>query len=264
MIPLYHNIQDEFDIQYGNSVHVAPHLHSAMECIFITDGELELGVGQEFYHMEKGDFAIVFPELIHHYQVFRQGRNRAIHLSAEPTLSGSYLDVLQARCPECPVIKKEDVHSDIIYALNRLLNESGQQQAVLHQAFVQIILAQSIPYFRFMDKSMVGSDDIVYQAVSYIAKHFREEVSLTEMAKDLGFSPYTLSRVFSGTFHRNFNQYLNEKRLEYAVNLILYSKQSMLEICENSGFKSQRTFNRVFQERYHVSPREYRNSHRKL
>ena len=78
------------------------------------------------------------------------------------------------------------------------------------------------------------------------------------MARDLGFSPYALSRVFSGTFHKNFNTYLNETRLDYACSLLQYSGLSITEIWVNAGFDSQRTFNRVFQTRLHMTPREYR------
>ena len=84
------------------------------------------------------------------------------------------------------------------------------------------------------------------------------------MATDLGFSPYTLSRVFSGTFHKNFNQYLNEVRLEYACSLLLYTDQTITDVFMNAGFESQRTFNRVFSEKFHMSPREYRNSNRSM
>lgn len=35
------------------SKHVSPHLHNALEIVCVTEGTLEMGVGQELYHMEK-------------------------------------------------------------------------------------------------------------------------------------------------------------------------------------------------------------------
>ena len=61
--------------EWKTPVHMPPHLHEAIEIIYVTEGCIELGVGQELYHMEKGDFAIVFPNVIHHYQVFNQGKS---------------------------------------------------------------------------------------------------------------------------------------------------------------------------------------------
>ena len=52
--------------------HVSPHLHNALEIVCVTEGTLEMGVGQELYHMEKGDIGFVFSDIIHHYQVFSE------------------------------------------------------------------------------------------------------------------------------------------------------------------------------------------------
>lgn len=35
------------------SKHVSPHLHNALEIVCVTEGTLEMGVGQELYHMER-------------------------------------------------------------------------------------------------------------------------------------------------------------------------------------------------------------------
>ena len=111
-----------------------------------------------------------------------------------------------------------------------------------------------------VEKSNVGSNDLIYQTVSYISANFKKKFSLEEMAKDLGVSKYVLSRLFSKTFHRNFNQYLNDARLNYACHRLENTSDSITNICLGSGFESQRTFNRVFKERYKISPSDYRST----
>lgn len=53
-----------------------------MEIVCVTKGTLELGVGQELYHMETGDIGVVFPDVIHHYQVFSSEVNEAVLINA--------------------------------------------------------------------------------------------------------------------------------------------------------------------------------------
>jgi len=79
------------------------------------------------------------------------------------------------------------------------------------------------------------------------------------MAYDLCVSKYVLSRLFAKTFHSNFNKYVNDIRLNYATTLLESRKDSIINIGLDAGFESQRTFNRVFKERYKITPREYRN-----
>lgn len=259
MLPLYEQSIEKLEIRHRRASHLPPHLHKAMECVLVTEGTLAIGIGPELYEMKEGDFAIVFPELTHHYQVFSENKCRAIFLYVDPSLITTFLTTMQQQCPKCPVISKKNVDQDILYSLQSLLRQRyGKTDLILQQAFVQIILARSLPQFELIEKSTIGRDDIVYQTVSYIAANFRDPLSLTQMATDLGYSPYTLSRVFSGTFHKNFNQYLNEVRLEYATSLLLYTNQTITDIYMNAGFESQRTFNRVFSEQFRMSPREYR------
>lgn len=261
MFPVYEEKKENLHLLSRIARHESPHLHNSVEFIFVSEGCVELGMGQELFHMEEGDFAVLFPDVIHHCQVFSKGSNKACYLWAQPVLGGQFAAVMQEYCPENPVIEKALVHRDIINAVNclRLDKKERSPNPVVEQAYVQILLARSIPMFTLQEKSSVESSDIIYQTVSYIAKHFKEEMSLEKMAKDMGVSKFTLSRVFSGTFHRNFNQYLNEQRLNYVCVHLECTDKSITDISMDAGFESQRTFNRAFRERYKMTPREYRN-----
>ena len=67
MLLVYENKTDGIAVEWKKTVHFPPHLHEAIEVVYVTNGNIELGVGQELYHMDEGDFAIVFPNVIHHY-----------------------------------------------------------------------------------------------------------------------------------------------------------------------------------------------------
>lgn len=244
--------------EWKKSVHVPPHMHEAIEIIYVTDGTVEVGVGQELYHMGKGDFAIVFPNVIHHYQVFDSGKNKAIYLFIEPSLSISFYEKLQKYSPEYPIIDKDNLHADVVNAIKALVNLKDCN-SMLMQAYVQVILAHVFSKMRMVEKDTIGGDDLIYKAVEYVAKNFNEEISLDKMAYDLCVSKYVLSRLFAKTFHCNFNRYVNDVRLNHVAALLESTHDSITNIGLDAGFESQRTFNRVFKERYKMTPREYRN-----
>ena len=259
MIPFYEEKKECISIVHKRSRHFPPHIHEAMECVYVTSGTLELGVGTELFHMEKGDFAIVFPNMIHHYQVFSEEVSKAYYLIPALALSGQFQEQMQKYCPKNPVIKEKDLRPEIPNIIRSLYKEKGENRIVVN-AYIQILLARSLPYFELVDKESFATSDMVYQTVSYIAKNFKEAITLDGMAKDLGVSKYRLSRVFSATFHKSFNQYVNEQRLNYVVSMLENTNQSITEIALDAGFQSQRTFNRTFQEVYKVTPREYRKN----
>lgn len=251
--------EEELRIRRKEPQHMPPHVHPELEIIHVLEGSMVLGEGQELYELHTGDVAFVFPHIIHHYQVFSSGRNRIISMLANPVLGGVYQDTLARMCPVNPVIPAAGVHPDIPYALQALIDDPADAEVnTVNLCFVQLILARAIPLFSLADKESIGSDDIIYRTVSYIADHYRENLSLESIGKSLGYSPFQISRVFSGTFHMNFNQFVNDMRLNYAVGMMQYTAQSLTDICFESGFESQRTFNRVFKERFRMPPREYR------
>lgn len=258
MIPVYEEKKENLQVIHKISKHFPPHIHEALEFVYVTSGTLELGVEKELYHMETGDFAIVFPNTIHHYQVFSEEVSKGIYLNPSLSLCGPFREELQKYSPMNPIISKEQVHPEIVNAI-RCLHREKNRSPVVEQAYVQIILARSMPFFKLMEKSSQSSGDIVYDTVSYVARHFKEEITLDMMAKDLGVSKYVLSRVFSSIFHKNLNQYVNEQRLNYVCSMLECTEQSITDISLDAGFQSQRTFNRAFQEIYKMTPREYRN-----
>lgn len=78
MLLVYENKDKGISAEWKKTVHMPPHLHEAIEVVYVTNGNIALGVGMELYNMDEGDFAIVFPNVIHHYQVFDEKENKAI------------------------------------------------------------------------------------------------------------------------------------------------------------------------------------------
>lgn len=257
MLPLYEENKESIVFLEKKSEHISPHLHKGMEMVYVTKGTLELGIRDNLYHMEKGDFALVFPDVIHHYQVFSEGENEAYYILALPALTEKYVTLLQKKMPKQPVIRADKLHEDISYAIKRL-EDTGEGNRTIVQAYINIIVGRCLEFYELVDRED-DEKDMVTQIVSYVSQNFKETITLPIMAKELGVSKFVLSRIFSGVFHTNFNQYLNEMRLNYAVALLEYTRQPITDICMNAGFESQRTFNRVFRERFKVTPREYRD-----
>ena len=259
MLLVYENKDKGISAEWKKTVHMPPHLHEAIEVVYVTNGNIALGVGMELYNMDEGDFSIVFPNVIHHYQVFDEKENKAIFLYIDPAVLSGFLKELQIYSPKNPVLKKENVHPDVVHAI-KFLMQNPECTPILAQAYAQIILAYVFTEIPMIDKKSLGSNDLIYNSVEYIAKNFRDEISLEKMAFDLGISKYVLSRMFAKTFHCNFSKYLNGVRLNYAVGALENTQDTITNICFECGFESQRTFNRVFKERYKISPSDYRNT----
>ncbi len=92
------------------------------------------------------------------------------------------------------------------------------------------------------------------------------ELTLTTLAIKLNIHPHDLSRVINVGLEKNFSDLINEFRIREVARKMhdpAYDKFTLLHIGYESGFNSQRTFNRVFKEMTGKTPVEYKNSLKK-
>ena len=86
-------------------------------------------------------------------------------------------------------------------------------------------------------------------------------ISLITLADSLGVNPKTLSFVINEHIHKNFNQYINDWRIEEVKKRLddkAYDHFKMLSIAFDCGFNSKSTFNLAFKKATGLSPSEYR------
>ena len=102
----------------------------------------------------------------------------------------------------------------------------------------------------------------VEQCKYYIENNFRHDISLPILAQELGISTSYLSHIFSQQESMTIRQYLVNTRILRAKNLLIYSNNSLLEICSYVGFSSQSYFSHVFKQKTGMTPAEYRNKYK--
>lgn len=69
-----------------------------------------------------------------------------------------------------------------------------------------------------------------------------------------------LCRVFRKYLDLTPTQYINDLRLNYAANFLLHSDLPILDICMTAGFDNLSHFYHLFREKYHMTPRQFRNT----
>lgn len=96
-------------------------------------------------------------------------------------------------------------------------------------------------------------------AMYYIYKHLDTDINIEELADSLGLSRFHLQRVFKDIFGRNIYESIKSIRLQKAANLLITNKYSTIsEITGQCGYASQSSFNKVFRERFGMTPKEWR------
>ena len=89
-------------------------------------------------------------------------------------------------------------------------------------------------------------------------KNFRHDLELDEFARLCGRSLSSFKRDFKNVYRQTPGKWLSVKRLEYASALLVSSDLNVNEIAYESGFRNSSHFNKVFKEKYQVTPKQFR------
>ncbi len=87
------------------------------------------------------------------------------------------------------------------------------------------------------------------------------ELRLVNLADQLGFSTHLLSKVINKKSGKNFNQFVNDYRLQEAKRLLLENPEySVKTIYFDVGFNNKATFYNAFKKEFHCTPVQFRES----
>lgn len=98
--------------------------------------------------------------------------------------------------------------------------------------------------------------------LKYIENNYMQKITIGDIAAAVGFSESHFMRYFKETMGTSFVEYLRDYRLTIASRLLTSSDSSILNIAAETGFENLSYFNRVFKEKYKMTPRQFRKESR--
>ncbi|MFH5835506.1 response regulator [Proteiniclasticum sp. C24MP] len=105
--------------------------------------------------------------------------------------------------------------------------------------------------------SVYNNVTLVKDAKSYIHGHFREKLTLSDVAEAVGISYGHLSKCFKQVEGNSFNSYLMEVRIEEAKRLMREENLPISEIAYEVGIGDPNYFSKCFKKQTGLSPKEY-------
>ena len=247
--------------------HFEMHLHSAVEILLSHRGESVYQTPSGTYRVQPGEVLIIPPECPH--TLTESAETRRYLLLFEPDLFQNLRDL-----PQPTALMDHPIYLTVASGLRKPASDllsrvvdiyfrkepywNSECYALLLQMFV--LLARDLTQ-RAQPVSEGGQsiDPIIMNsAITYISEHYKERITLNDVADFVGYSRCYFSRTFRKFAGVTFLEYLTAKRLNAASDMLMHSAKSINEIAREAGFGSVSSFNRVFLEQKNCSPTRYR------
>ncbi len=263
---LYEDKKNSVSSSLRTGLTCLPHLHSHIEAGFVVDGKTEVTIDGICYTVCAGEAFIIFPNRIHSYE--DNGNIKCYLFICSPEDTAPFSDIFKGYLPECPVFKP--LEPDVLLSVFSSAAKRGMElerdphtpfTAEHVRAYAPAVLSEMLPAVK-LNPTSVADPDATQRILLYCDTHYRDDLSLDLLAKELGYSKYYISHVFAANVKTGFAKYIRSLRVNAAKRLIRHSDMSMTDIAIDSGFTSIRTFNRQFFAETGITPTDYAKKRR--
>lgn len=260
----YNEHKEKFKIFKSKGINYYPHFHAQVEVVYCLQETINATIDGQDYELFPGDLAIVFPNQQHSYINTKMEKpEKAIVLVFSPTDIEEYFFELTSMVPETPVLRKEEMPK-FMPELMESFCEVCQEPVDIRRlkSYTAVLIGHLLDCVKMHSLEEVRDIDVSKKVLSYLNKNYTRQLTITEVSKALGISTTVISNVFTKKMNTTFVMYINSLRVNRAKKLLRSTDSGMKEIAVSSGFKSQRSFYRLFQDSCGLTPGEYRRRDR--
>ena len=262
-------------------VHFPSHRHNFIEVLYVCEGSLTNIIGGKEVVIEAGE--LLFLNQFTRHEILPAGKNDiAINFMILPeffdvayTMAGSnniladFLvhvlrqneekgEYLHFRVAE--VLQIQNLLENMIYSL---VTGKGDQNRI-NQTTMGLIFLYLLDSVQYAEMRVPNQYEnmIAMTTLDYIEQNYKT-ATLTELCVKLHLPMHVLSKMIKKNTGFNFKELLQRKRMNKAIELMCETELPISDIIAAVGYENGSYFHRVFREKYHVTPRAFREINRK-
>ncbi len=244
------------------------HDHSAVEILLTLEGVVTYTVEDSVYQVRKGEVLIIPPDVPHALSMGEDSSRYLFLFEPDAVMSMRDIKSLSVHFHKPFHLRDgSEAHVRIRELLLRARDTYEKRElmwnTMCYSCLLRIYATLGQRYLsgvrpRGGENTRTVDSEVINAAMTYINNHYKDDLSLEDVAGFAGFSRYYFSRSFKKQTGYSFKDFLCQKRLQVAMDLLIRTNRSMKDVALDSGFGSVATFNRVFRENKGCTPTQYR------
>ena len=209
---------------------------------FVLSGQLEYTVGEKCYTLFKNDAVFIPPGV----KRSRQGLDESVkYVSFNFLLADGVTLPFKYFMKDCITSDIRKLVSSFPYS--HMLSQYYSEQRLmnlLNCILLELLQTASIP----------TRNDHVLRAIRFIDEHITERIGLARLSEELNLSREHLAYIFKKETGQRLTDYVNEKKMLIAKELVSAHEMSLSDISDHLGFDDYNYFSRLFKRYFDISP----------
>lgn len=261
--------------QVEDRVYSPPHFHEHVEMIFCMKGSFLVTVDDKTETIHENELICIGGNSVH--STFSKDKEslifvmffapQFIEVPFNSTIERKYISSFQdmfSLGQGYKVIKdrnRDGLLRSYVENIHReyLANRTGNELSIkgwFYQIITYLLREEEVEYETAAED--VNGKKHIEKAITYIDKHYREELSVEQMARMCNLSYHYFSKVFKKVMGQSFKQYIDSVRVSEAEKLMITKDISIGEVAFQVGFLDQGSFYRLYKRVRGFTPTEFK------
>lgn len=259
-------------------IHFPKHSHNYVEVIYMCTGSthhiingddvvlkegellfLNQNAIQEIYPAGEEDIAINFiilPGFFDYALKMMDGEDNALRRFVISCLRGEEDQASYMHFKVAGILPVQNLVENLIWTL---MNHQ-QNKRSMNQATMGLLLLQILNHLDTIETDTKNEGQkLVINVLNFIEEHYKDG-ELCDLAKELHYDLYWLSKEIKKKTGQNFTDLLQAKRLSQAAYLLTHTCMNVSDIASAVGYENVSYFHRIFYKKYNMTPRQYRTN----
>lgn len=225
---------------------------------FVFEGEGVLHLDQKEFKVKKGEFFLLPPNTLVHYQA---DKKNPWHYSWVQFHGFKATEILREMglSRKNPIYTAKEKENEFLEKWKDVIANHSKEYLCIGSMYH--LFDCMIDHAEKKEKtSQVSEPALIYvrSAVDYINLKFCETISVSIIAEHCGVDRSYLSKIFKHATGLTLQEYLIQFRVKKAMQLLKESDLSVQHVSYSVGYNDPFTFSKVFKKQTGVSPSEWR------
>ncbi len=246
------------------------HTHDFIEIMYVNSGEIEQFVNEKHFITKKGDLVFMNYNSVHRFKSAAEATYYNVCFYPETmermiNPSNAFSLLLLSAFNEFSKGENDGVVSfspaeqrKVQYIFERMVEEQTKRLPhfdLVNESYMAILITLIARKASLPEES---ENDTWGELVEYINDNLDSGLTLEALAKKCFYNPSYFSRLFKNKFNVSLVEYISNKRVEKALQLLTETDMSIKEISTVCGFSNRSVFYRAFSKITGKTPTEYR------
>lgn len=264
-----------YNIHTKSTNKVTVHYHDYYELCFLPQDSCEHLANNEVVRLPRGSLIFIRPEDQHDFINPKLKTVTIIHIAILKNIIDDlfvFLDgvfpaqkLLSNKQPPYVVLNSFEIQkiTNLLNNLNRIPPEKVQKKA-LHMRSILLDIFTS--YFTEKKLSTPSTNDNVppwlLKTCEQMQKVDNFSLGIDRMVELSGVTKEWLCHSLKKYYNCTPSEFINNIRLTYVANMLIYSDIKIVDLCYSSGFSTMSWFHSQFDQKFGCSPGQFRKEHR--